>query len=134
LEWAEVHGNYYGTLKSEVLDRLDRGVDVLVDVDVQGARAIRNCGDSRIQEVFTDIFLAPPGMEELERRLRKRGTESEEQIRTRLANASREMDCWYEYRYLITSGSAEEDQSRFRAIMEAERLRVAALQTHAVPE
>jgi guanylate kinase len=134
LEWAEVHGNYYGTLKSEVIDRLDRGLDVIVDVDVQGARAIRSCTDPRIQNVLTDIFLAPPGMEALERRLRKRGTETESQIRTRLANASREMECWNEYRYLIVSGAPEEDQNRFRSIMEAERLRVRHLQTGGTPQ
>lgn len=126
LEWAEVHGNYYGTLRSEVLDRLARGIDVLVDVDVQGARAIRACDDPRIRRVLIDIFLAPPSMEELERRLRHRGTETTAQLQTRLANASREMDCWQEYQYLIVSGSAVEDQARFRSIMEAERLRIRA--------
>jgi guanylate kinase len=124
LEWAEVHGNYYGTLRSEVMDRLKRGVDVLVDVDVQGARSIRACGDAQIQEVLVDIFLAPTSLEALETRLRKRGTETPEQLETRLANAAREMNCWREYGYLIVSGSPAEDQARFRTIMEAERLRI----------
>jgi guanylate kinase len=128
LEWAEVHGNYYGTLRSEVLDRLARGIDVLVDVDVQGARAIRACDDPKIRNVLVDIFLAPPSMEELERRLRNRGTETRDQLQIRLANASREMDCWLEYQYLIVSGSAAADQSRFRFIMEAERLRIRSSQ------
>lgn len=129
LEWAEVHGNYYGTLRSEVVDRLQRGVDVLVDVDVQGARAIRSSNDPQIREVLIDVFLAPPSLEALERRLRNRGTETDVQIRTRLSNASEEMRCWSEYRYVIVSGSPAEDQSRFRCIMEAERLGVRHLKT-----
>jgi guanylate kinase len=124
LEWAEVHGNYYGTLRSEVLDRLSRGVDVLVDVDVQGARSIRACGDPRITGVLVDVFLAPPSMADLERRLRNRGTETAEQLQTRLTNASKEMNCWNEYAYLLVSGLPAEDQERFRAIMTAERLRI----------
>jgi guanylate kinase len=131
LEWAEVHGNYYGTLRSEVLDRLASGVDVLVDVDVQGAQAIRACDDPRIRSVLIDIFLAPPSMEELERRLRHRGTETPQQLQTRLTNASREMDCWHEYQYLIVSGSPAADQVRFRSIMEAERLRIRPSQARA---
>ena len=128
LEWAEVHGNYYGTRRSEVANRLGRGIDVLVDVDVQGARSIRACADPCIVDSLTDVFLAPPSMEDLERRLRKRGTETEEQVSTRLRNASMEMSCWNEYQYLIVSGSPEADQSNFRAIMVAERMRVRRLQ------
>ena len=124
LEWAEVHGNYYGTRRSEVVGRLGMGVDVLVDVDVQGARSIRACADPSIVSSLTDIFLAPPSMEDLERRLRKRGTETEEQVSIRLRNASREMSCWNEYEYIIVSGSPEEDQYNFRAIMTAERMKV----------
>ena len=66
-------------------------------------------------------------MEDLERRLRKRGTETEEQVSTRLRNASMEMSCWNEYRYIIVSGSPEADQSNFRAIMLAERMQVRRL-------
>jgi len=124
LEWAEVHGNYYGTRRSEVTGRLGIGIDVLVDVDVQGARSIRACADTSIVNSLTDIFLAPPSMEDLERRLRKRGTETEEQVSIRLRNASREMSCWNEYEYIIVSGSPEEDQNNFRAIMTAERMKV----------
>lgn len=129
LEWAEVHGNYYGTRRSEVANRLSRGIDVLVDVDVQGARSIRACADAFIVESLTDVFLAPPSMEDLERRLRKRGTETEEQVSTRLRNASIEMGCWSEYQYIVISGSPEADQSNFRAIMVAERMRVRRLRT-----
>lgn len=123
LEWAEVHGNYYGTLRSAVRAHLEDGTDVLLDVDVQGARAIRDCGDEVIVSAMADVFLAPPSLEVLEERLRRRGTESAEQLAVRLGNAKRELECWQEYRYLLVSGTAEADQTRFRAIMTSERMR-----------
>lgn len=123
LEYAEVHGRFYGTLKSTVLEHLKAGVDVLLDVDTLGAASIRANGDSFIQGALADVFIMPPGLEELARRLRKRGTESEEQIATRLRNASGEMQKWRDYRYTLISGSMEEDIEKFRAIMRAERYR-----------
>jgi guanylate kinase len=125
LEWAQVHGHYYGTPKDAVKTHLAQGTDILVDVDVQGARAIRSFQDPAITRALTSVFLAPPSMEELTRRLIKRGTETEAQLQLRLANATSEMACWQDYDYLLVSGSAEEDQARFRGIMEAERLRSA---------
>lgn len=127
LEWAEVHGNFYGTRKDAVKNHLAAGTDVLVDVDVQGARTIRECGDADITDALVDVFLAPPSMEILRQRLLKRGTETDEQLALRLRNASLELECWREYKYLLVSGSAEEDQSRFRALMETERRRVTRL-------
>jgi guanylate kinase len=121
LEHAEVHGRRYGTLKSTVMEQLERGVDVLLDVDTLGAESIRNCPDPFIQEALADVFIMPPGLEELGRRLRRRGTESEEQIATRLRNAAAEMEKWRDYRYTLISGSMEEDIEKFRAIMRAER-------------
>ena len=123
LEWAEVHGNYYGTLRSSVRAHLENGTDVLLDVDVQGARAIRACGDVVITSAMADVFLAPPSLEVLEERLRRRGTESAEQLAVRLGNAKRELECWQEYRYLLVSGTAEADQALFRSIMMSERMR-----------
>lgn len=123
LEYAEVHGRFYGTLKSTVLQHLKAGVDVLLDVDTLGAASIRASGDSIIQGALADVFIMPPGLDELARRLRKRGTESEEQIATRLRNASGEMQKWRDYRYTLISGSMEEDIEKFRAIMRAERYR-----------
>ena len=93
LEWAQVHGNYYGTLSSSVKAHLARGTDVLIDVDVQGAQAIRACGDAVIIQSLVDVFLAPPSMEVLTRRLSGRGTESPEQLALRLHNAELEMAC-----------------------------------------
>jgi guanylate kinase len=127
LEWAQVHGNYYGTLSSSVKAHLARGTDVLIDVDVQGARTIRGCGDAVITQSLVDVFLTPPSMEVLTRRLSGRGTESPEQLALRLQNAEREMECWRDYAYLLVSGDAEEDQRLFLAIMESERMRSARL-------
>jgi guanylate kinase len=121
LEHAEVHGRFYGTLKSSVLGHLADGVDVLLDVDTLGAASIRACEDPFIQSALADVFIMPPGLDELARRLRRRGTESEEQIATRLRNASSEMEKWRDYRYTLISGSMEEDIEKFRAVMRAER-------------
>lgn len=121
LEYAEVHGRYYGTLKSTVVGNLAQGVDVLIDIDTQGAAMIRGCGDPFIADALADVFIMPPSLEELERRLTKRGTESPSQISVRIENAAAEMENWRHYRYTIISGSMEEDIEKFRAVMRAER-------------
>jgi guanylate kinase len=121
LEHARVHDHYYGTLKQTIVDRLRDGIDVLVDIDVQGAETIRRSNDPFIIDSLADIFIMPPSLDELRHRLRKRGTETEEQIERRLAAAAGEMKCWREYRYTIISGSMEEDLVKFRAITRAER-------------
>ena len=104
-EHAEVHGNCYGTLKSELLDRVRRGIDVLLDIDVQGAAQLRAlCSDSaEFCEACEFIFIMPPSFEELERRLRARGTETEESILRRLANAKGEMEHAGEYDHVIVN-------------------------------
>ena len=104
-EHAEVHGNCYGTLKSELLDRVRRGIDVLLDIDVQGAAQLRAlCADSsEFCEACEFIFIMPPSFEELERRLRARGTETEESILRRLANAKGEMEHAHEYDHIIVN-------------------------------
>jgi guanylate kinase len=120
LEHAQVHGDYYGTLREPVLTNLQNGVDVLIDIDTQGAATIRNCDETLIRGALADVFIMPPNLDELRRRLRKRGTETEEQIGRRLDTAVREMKSWRDYRYTIISGSVEEDLERFRQIMAAE--------------
>jgi guanylate kinase len=120
LEHALVHGDYYGTLRGPVLTNLKNGVDVLIDIDTQGAAAIRNCDDPFIRQALTDVFIMPPDLEELRRRLMKRGTETTRQIDSRLATAAREMELWRDYRYTIISRSVEEDLQKFRHIMGAE--------------
>ena len=121
LEYAEVHGRYYGTLRQPILSNLASGVDVLIDIDIQGAAAIRAVGDEFIRRAVCDVFIMPPDLDELRRRLTKRGTETAEQIELRLVNAAREMQLWREYRYTIISKSMEEDLQKFRHIMGAER-------------
>ena len=120
LEHAHVHGDYYGTLREPVVTNLKSGNDVLIDIDTQGAAVIRNCGDPLIRDALADVFIMPPDLEELRKRLLKRGTETAQQIDSRLATAAREMEHWRDYRYTIISGSVEEDLQRFRQIMEAE--------------
>ena len=120
LEHAQVHGDYYGTIREPVVANLKNGVDVLIDIDTQGAATIRNCDDPIIREALADVFIMPPDLDELRRRLRKRGTETEEQIDRRLETAVREMELWRDYRYTIVSGSVEEDLQKFRDITAAE--------------
>lgn len=86
LEWAEVHGNLYGTGKDRVYESLSAGHDVILEIDVQGALQIKE----KMPEAIT-IFLAPPTLEELERRLKRRGTDTGSQIRLRLENAKKEL-------------------------------------------
>ncbi len=121
LEYAQVHGQYYGTLRKPICANLQEGIDVLIDVDTQGAEAIRNFEDEFVRRSLCDVFIMPPDLEELRRRLTKRGTETEAQIDLRLVNAAREMELWRDYRYTIISQSMEEDLQKFRHIMGAER-------------
>jgi guanylate kinase len=95
-------------------------LDVLIDIDTQGAATIRNCDDPIIRQALADIFIMPPDIEELRRRLMKRGTETAQQIEFRLATALREMELWRDYRYTIVSGSVEQDLENVRSIMCAE--------------
>src|SRR6266403_4036998 len=101
LEHAQVHGDFYGTLRKPVVTNLKSGVDVLIDIDTQGAAAIRKCDDRIIRQALADVFIMPPELEELRRRLTKRATETAQQIDSRLATAAREMEFWPDYRYTI---------------------------------
>ncbi len=123
LEHAEVHGRRYGTLKAWVLDQLENGVDVVMDIDVQGAAQVRSCEDPAIAAAAVDVFVLPPSLAELRLRLAGRGTESEEEMRTRLENALGEMRHWREYAYTIVSGTREVDYERLLAILVGERNR-----------
>lgn len=123
-EHAEVHGNFYGTLKKYVKQNLERGVDVVMDIDVQGAEQVRACDDALVQRCLTDVFILPPTVEELKERLANRGTESPEKLELRLKNALTEIARWPHYRHVLVSGSREHDLDRFRALLLAERMRV----------
>ncbi len=123
LEHARVHDHRYGTLRETVMKSLVAGEDVLLDVDVQGAAAIRQNAGGEIRASLVDVFLMPKSLQELRRRLMKRGTESPDEMEVRLRNAVAEMAEWRAYRYAILSGSPEEDHENFRSIMRAERMR-----------
>jgi guanylate kinase len=127
IEHAQVHGNFYGTLRQTVRDSMANGRDVLMDVDIQGAARIRANADAQMLAALVDVFLMPTSMDELRRRLLKRGTETPEQIDVRLRNAKTEMAEWKNYRYAILSGTPMQDFENFRAIMRAERMRASRL-------
>ena len=118
-EHAEVHGNCYGTLKSELLDRVRRGIDVLLDIDVQGATQLRKLCESscEFRRACVFIFIMPPSFEELERRLRARGTETEESILRRLANAKGEMEHASEYDHVIVNDDLARAAAEFTALV-----------------
>ncbi len=123
LEHAEVHGNLYGTLKSEVAAPLADGRNVVMDIDVQGAAQVRACADADIRRAFVDLFVMPADETELRARLSGRGTDSEETINLRMRNALEEIAHWPLYQYRLLSSTREEDFSRFRALVTAERMR-----------
>ncbi len=127
LEHAVVHGNLYGSLKSEVVAHLLAGTDVVMDIDVQGAEQVRTCADEAIRRAFVDLFVMPPSEEELGERLSGRGTDSQEIIDLRMANALEEMRHWKAYAYRLLSSTREQDYARFQALVTAERLRVSRI-------
>lgn len=116
VEWAEVHGERYGTLHSE-LDRLtESGADVVLELDVQGMRSIR-----RLRSDVVTIFIDPPSLDVLEARLRKRGDVSPDALRTRLANAQGEIAAKNEYDYVLLNDDLNRAVAEFRAILRRER-------------
>jgi guanylate kinase len=119
LEWAEVHGNLYATPKAAVLDALKAGVDVLFDIDWQGARQIR----ARMREDVVSTFILPPDGQTLERRLRDRAQDSEDVVRQRMAAAAAEIGHWGEYDYVIVNADLETSVRGLAAILAAERLK-----------
>lgn len=119
LEWAEVHGNLYGTSKPAVVAQLEAGIDVVLDIDVQGAAIVRKF--AAIPAV--SLFISPPSLEELEKRLRGRETDSEETILLRLQNARNEMRAAVAYDYLVVNDHLELAVDTLRAIVIAERSR-----------
>jgi len=119
LEYANVHGNLYGTSRIAVQDQINNGIDVILDIDVQGARIVKESLET--QGVY--IFIAPPNLDELERRLKGRGQDSDETIATRLTNARLEMEAVAEYEYLIVNDNVDETATMFEAIILAERAR-----------
>lgn len=125
LEHAQVYGNRYGTLRSEVTERLRSGRDVLLTVDVQGAASIREhaAAEAALGAALATIFLTPPSVEVLAERLARRGHDAPDVVARRLAAVRDEVAEWHRFDYLVLSSTVEEDLRRVRAIYEAEKMR-----------
>lgn len=119
LEWAKVYDHYYGTPKDFVLKNLEEGNDVVLEIDIQGALKIKE----RFPEgVF--VFILPPSMEELKNRIKKRGTETEEEIIKRFKSAYEELNYVSKYNYVVINDDVNEAVEKIRAIIIAEKCRV----------
>ena len=119
LEYAEVYGNYYGTPKAKVIEKLEQGIDVVLEIDIQGAL--------NVKEVYPNgifIFILPPSMAELRKRITGRGSETEEAINLRLSETLKEVSYIDKYDYCVVNGELEEAVARVKAIVTAEHSRV----------
>ncbi|MEK1898737.1 MAG: guanylate kinase [Rhizobium sp.] len=119
LEWAEVHGNFYGTPREPVEQAMSEGRDMLFDIDWQGAQQLQQ----KMQADVVSIFVLPPTMTELQSRLHRRAEDSEEVIQTRLANSRAEIAHWREYDYVIINDDLNAAFDAVQSIVKAERLR-----------
>jgi len=119
LEYAEVHGNYYGTSLKPVREALEQGKLVIFDIDVQGHRLVR----AKMDDITTSAFITPPSLSELERRLRDRCTDDEAVIAQRLENAKEEIEAIGEYDFTIINDDVEEAAREFVTIAKAARLK-----------
>jgi guanylate kinase len=118
LEWAEVHGNFYGTPRRPVEKTLSQGRDMIFDIDYQGTRQVRQ----RLQDDVVTVFILPPSFAELRNRLERRAEDAPETIERRLANARNEMQRWSEYDYVIVNDDLDESFRALQSILAAERL------------
>jgi guanylate kinase len=118
LEWAHVFGHRYGTLKQEVLNVIEGGRDVLLDIDWQGTQQLK-----QVDPDIVRVFILPPSMSELKRRLTRRGTDSDEVIRARMDRAAAEISHWAEYDYVLINNDAEKCRELVQNILKAERLK-----------
>lgn len=125
-EYANVHSNIYGTLKSEVQDKLAAGIDLLLNIDVQGAAQMRETArhDELLNGRVATIFIMPPSIEELERRLRGRGTDANDEVQRRMQVALEEIEQAPHYDYVLRSATMDEDFESLRSIYRAEKMRV----------
>jgi guanylate kinase len=123
LECAQVHGNFYGTPRKEVEERLSHGRDVLFDIDYQGALQVRE----KAPKDVVGIFILPPSMRELRARLERRAEDSAETIENRLAAARKEIDRWADYDYVLVNDDIQQTFDDLLAIVRGERLRRARI-------
>ena len=119
LEWAEVHGNYYGTPRRLVERTLGAGSDMIFDINYQGTRQVKE----KLGEDIVTVFILPPSLAELKNRLKRRAEDADEVIARRLAAARVEIDRWSEYDYVIVNDDLEDSFNSLRAILTAERRR-----------
>ncbi|MGN6582950.1 MAG: guanylate kinase [Rhizobiaceae bacterium] len=119
LEWAEVHGNFYGTPREPAETAMAEGRDMLFDIDWQGAVQL----NEKMRADIVSIFILPPSMKELAARLKRRAEDSDQTIETRLRNARIEIEHWREYDYVVVNDDLDRAFSAVRAIVTAERLR-----------
>src|SRR5690606_5976861 len=119
LEWAEVHGNCYGTPRAPVEEALSAGRDMLFDIDWQGAAQLRE----KMPEDIVSIFVLPPSMKELLARLKRRAEDPEDVIATRLENARSEIEQWRNYDYVIVNDDLNGAYDSVRSIILAERFK-----------
>ena len=119
LEYANVYGNYYGTPLGKIEERLANGVDILLEIDTQGAlNVMKKCPDGLF------IFLVPPSLAELERRIRGRGSETEESLQKRMGSACKEIEDGRKYSYVVVNDTVKHAVQRIMAIRAAEHCRV----------
>ncbi len=119
IEWAEVHGNFYGTLRETAENALADGRDMLFDIDWQGADQLQ----AKMPADVVSIFVLPPTMHELQSRLNRRAEDSEEVIATRLSNAHLEIQKWQKYDYIVINEDLNLSYDAVKSIVTAERLR-----------
>ncbi len=119
LEWAQVHGNCYGTPRADVMERLGLGRDILFDIDWQGAEQLA----SKALDDVVRVFILPPSTASLEQRLRTRAQDDEAVVARRLAGAAVEIAHWRDYDYVLVNADVEACLAQLRAILTAERLR-----------
>jgi len=119
LEWAEVHGNYYGTPREPVERALSEGRDVLFDIDWQGTRQLLD----KMRDDVVTVFVLPPSADELKARLERRAEDSQAIITQRLQNALEEISHWREYDYILVNRDLDKSFARLRAILTGERLK-----------
>jgi guanylate kinase len=119
LEWAEVHGNFYGTPKAAVEQALSAGKDVLFDIDVAGVRQL----SAMVREDMATIFLLPPSVAEQISRLKRRASDEEQQILKRLKTARTEIEAWSDFDYILVNDDLDRAFMELRAILHAERLK-----------
>jgi guanylate kinase len=125
IEHATVFGRSYGILRSELLDKLRLGKNVLLNVDVQGAETIRDraLADPELKPALVTVFLTPPSIAILEERLQRRAADAPEEIRKRLGIARKEIAQWKNFDYLLISSTIQEDLRRMLVLVEAEKMR-----------